>query len=127
MVNTFNISKSNIMIHHNLLHHTEVEPSIAVSANVLVMDGADESISDSCTIDVSPNTMTTSLTKIDSGDGTTWADLSTTGDTGDYSFTLEATSANDTGDTRSMTIRITDDAGEATQVDVTLTQLQDIE
>jgi len=122
MVNTLNISFT-YMIHHNLIHHTEVEPSIAVSANVLAMDGASGSTSDSCTIDVTPNTMTTSLAKVDSGDGTAWADLSTTGDTGDYSFTLEATSDNDTGDERSMIIRITDDASEATQVDVVLDQL----
>jgi hypothetical protein len=114
------------MIHHILVHNPDgdgVEDSIAVSTNDLVMDGGSGSTSNSCVIDVTPNTMTTSLAKVDSGDGTAWATLSTSGDTGDYSFTLEANSDNDTGDERYMTIRITDDAGNATQVDVEMAQL----
>jgi hypothetical protein len=113
------------MIHHILVHNPDgdgVEDTIATDTNTIVMDGDSGDYSGYCAIDVTPNTMTTSLAKVDSGDGTAWATLSTSGDTSDYSFRAQADSDNTTGSTRSMTIRITDDAGEATQVDITLTQ-----
>ena len=115
------------MIHHSLLHNTEVEPMIATSTNTLSMDGDTGDYSSYCSINVTPDDMETSIAKIDSGDGTAWATLSTSGDTGDYNFRAQAASDNDTGAPRSMTIRITDDASEATQVDITLTQMIQVE
>jgi hypothetical protein len=110
------------MIHHSLLHNTEVEPVISTDTNELLLGGDSGDYSDYCAIDVSPDDMDTSIAKVDTSDGTGWGILSTTGDTGDYSFRVEARENNTTGSLRSMTIRITDDAGEATQVDITLTQ-----
>jgi len=77
--------------------------------------------SDYCFINVYPVTMETTLTKTDTGDGTAWANLTVAGGTGSYSFRLRA--ASDNGATpRSMSIVISDDASEADDVTVTLTQ-----
>lgn len=78
--------------------------------------------SDYCIINVTPNTITTTITKVDTGDGTGWVgNPLPTGDTGDYNFRFRATSDNGAFP-RSFTARISDNAGVATSVDVTVTQ-----
>ena len=78
---------------------------------------------DYCAINVTPDSMGVTITKIDTGDGTAFFGnpLPATG-TGDFSFRFRATSDNTTGFARSLTARITDNAAVAATVDVTVTQ-----
>lgn len=111
------------MIHHVLLQGGEVEPTIDTDKNEIVGGGDRYDYTDYCAIDVTPDSMETSIALVDTGDGTSWCSApSPNSGTGDYSFRCRMLSDNDTGSPRSCTARITDDAGEATQVDVTVTQ-----
>jgi len=78
---------------------------------------------DTYAINVTPDSMGVTITKIDTGDGTAFFGnpLPATG-TGDFSFRFRATSDNTTGFARSLTARITDNAAVAATVDVTVTQ-----
>lgn len=77
--------------------------------------------SDYCTINTTPDSVTTTITPVDTGDGTLWAIITPNTGTGDYSFRARTTSEN-TGPTRHMIARITDNAGIAPSVDVTINQ-----
>lgn len=84
------------------------------------------SYSDYCAINVTPDTVSTTLTAIDTGQGTSWATISPTSGTGDYSFRARMLTKNAGSTDLSMKIRITDNAGLATPVDVTLIQFAEI-
>jgi len=75
-----------------------------------------------CAINVTPDTIATTITKIDTGDGVIFATVTPTSGTGDYSFRVRTASNNNTGSAKSMTLRITDNAGIALPVDITFIQ-----
>ena len=79
--------------------------------------------SDYCTITVSPSSMATTITKVDTGDGTSWATVSPSAGTGTYQFRARSAAVNDTGYPRSMNLVISDDAGISSSVTVVLTQM----
>ena len=95
---------------------------IAVDKTAISMTYMRYVYSDYAAINVTPDTIATSITKIDTGNGTTWATITPTSGTGDYSFRARAASNNNGTLTRSMTLRISDNAGIAASVDVTLIQ-----
>jgi|GEM_PF-4027556 len=95
---------------------------IETDTNSISMAYQDDSYSDYCAIDVTPDSMETTIAKINTGDGVTWATLLPAGGTGDYSFRMQATSENSNSWPRSMTARIEDVAGLADPVDITVTQ-----
>ena len=113
--------------HHGVLQ--QKQPIITGSTNLIETDKtyitADWirlAYSDYCAINVTPDTMSTTITKIDTGDGTSWATVSPSSGTGDYSFRARTSSANTGSTIRHMTLRISDNAGLAASVDVTLNQ-----
>ena len=78
-----------------------------------------------CAIDVTPNSMSTTITKIDTGDGILWVGnaIPAASGTGDYSFQFRATQDNPSSlMERSFIARISDSAGIADSVDVVVTQ-----
>ena len=74
------------------------------------------------TITTTPD-MTTTITKIDTGDGTSWANAYPNNGSGDYQFRARMMDENTTGSPRSMTLRIEDVTRLETDKDVILTQL----
>jgi hypothetical protein len=97
-------------------------PVIEVESAALFLAWEVLSYSDYDTIDATQGPRALTLTKISTGDGTTWASVSPgTGETA-FDFRCRAQSSNTSGYTRSMIIRISDDASLAEDVDVTLTQ-----
>lgn len=95
---------------------------IQVDTTVLAMTYMRYVYSNYCAINVTPDTIATTITKIDTGDGTAWATIVPTNGTGDYSFRARAMSNNNGTVVRTMTLRISDNAGIAASVDVTLYQ-----
>ena len=77
--------------------------------------------SDYCAITVTPGTMSTTITAVDTGDGI-FANIIPVAGTGGYSFRCRALSPDNGTSPRSMICRISDDAAEADDVDITLTQ-----
>lgn len=106
---------------HGILQQKQA--TISVDDTSLVMAYPRYSYSEYCAINVTPDTMSTTLTKVDTGDGTSWATVTPSSGTGDYSFRGRASSDNSGSVSRSMIIRITDNAGVAASVDVVLTQV----
>jgi hypothetical protein len=110
--------------YHGILQSTEetVGPLIETDKSGLDMSYETMSYTDYCAIDVTPNTMSTTITKVDTGDGTDWATINPTSGTGDYDFRAMSSSDNFSAFPRSMTARISDDAADASTVNVSITQ-----
>ena len=112
---------------HGILQQKQVAvATISVDDNSLVMAYPRYSYSEYCAINVTPDTMSTTLTKVDTGDGTSWATVTPSSGTGDYSFRARSSSVNSGTVSRSMIIRISDNAGIAASVDVSSTQVAQI-
>lgn len=110
----------NILIHGILSQGSAVIPLIETDKAGLSVEWQTGEYSDYCAITVTPSTMATTIAKV----GTiSWIGnpLPASG-TGNYSFRIRATQDNTTGSPRSGTLRITDDASQASSVDVIITQ-----
>jgi hypothetical protein len=109
---------------HGILQQKPVVASALIEVDVTYLFAAyiRYAYSEYCNINVTPNTIATTITRIDTGDGITWATISPISGTGDYAFRARTASNNSTAYDRIMTLRITDNAGIAPSVDVIFTQ-----
>ena len=95
-----------------------IDPS-STNINISYEIGADGSI----TVDVTPNSMNTTSTRNDTGDGLFCKITAGGTATGDFTLTVEALTANpSTTNTRSMTVTIADDSAQADDVIITIIQ-----
>jgi len=96
--------------------------NIEASKTALVLTGYAHS-SDIAAIDVTPNGMNTSSTPHDTGDGISWFSISQ-GSTasGDFSLEVAAAEDNDGSTVRSAEVIISDDAGNADDLVITVYQ-----
>lgn len=99
-----------------------VDALIETDVSSLTVPWETDDFSGYCAVDVRPDAMATTITKVDTGDGVNWANMVPSTGSGDFSFRAQALLDNSTGLERSMTMRISDDAAEAPSVDITVTQ-----
>ena len=90
-------------------------PSISASGSLHVDNIGNDS--DSCSIDVTPDTMDTTSTKVDTGDGTAWFKISL-GATATGDFTLEVTLLSYPSTDVSAIVRVTDNDDSSIFADV---------
>ena len=97
---------------------------ISTDVNAINMAYGSVEWSGYCAVNVTPNTMDTTITLIDTGDDTNWIAAGVDGatNTGDFSFRAQSTRANPGPGPRTCTARISDDDGDAISKDVTITQ-----
>ena len=96
---------------------TEKHTIVAADGTLQLNDvGAD---TDSTSVDVTPDTMSTTSVKVDTGDGTDWFKISS-GSTATGDFTLEVTLLSYPTVNKTAKVTISDDAGEAADEDVTV-------
>jgi len=99
-----------------------IAPKIVADPANLWLDWTALDYSDYTDVDVYPEDMATTITEIDTGDGTNWAEAFPDDGNGDFSFRARSLSENNTGSPRSMILRISDDGSEANDFDVMLHQ-----
>ena len=87
----------------------------------ITMDYQFKASSDYCAVNVTPDSMSVTLTRVDTGDGI-FANLSVSAATGDFSFRAVSSSENGTSP-RSMKCVISDNAGIASSKEVTINQM----
>lgn len=100
----------------------DTQHTISAATDPAVLGYADGSQTTSA-ITVSPASMATTLTKTDTGDGTSWLKMiGGSANVGNFTLTVEALGDNGTS-ARSMDITISDDSGAATDITVTINQI----
>jgi len=99
-----------------MLEDTGTGNSISSDIATFHIDDSGSNDSDTASIDVTPNTMATTITKVDTGDGTSWFSISPTSQTGD--FTLTVTLGTPPSSDSDAKVRISDNAGNASSLDL---------
>ncbi len=108
---------------HGILQQKQVAAAlIEISLTTLYLNFQSYNYTLYCSINVTPDTIVNTITKINTGQGTSWAYISPASATGDRTFRAMAYETNYNSYNRSMILRITDNAGVAPSVDITLTQ-----
>ena len=110
------------ILRYGIVSQTAVVPLIETDVASVIADWPSLAYTDYIAITVSLALMDTTITLVDTGDGTAFATINPENGTGSYSFRARSASANQTGVERSMIARISDDATEASSVDVTIYQ-----
>jgi len=106
----------------NAQNKVSSQPLIEVNYSEITMNYASGSYSVYCSVTVFPTSMQTTITLINTGDGTSFATVSPMSGTGSYSFRARSTYVNRSESSQSMIARITDNAGVAVHRDVVVRQ-----
>lgn len=106
----------------NAQNKVSSQPLIEISYSEITMTNTIGAYSEYCSVTVFPTSMQTTITLIDTGDGTSFATVSPMSGTGSYSFRARSTYMNKNEYSKSMIARITDNAGVAVHRDVVVRQ-----
>lgn len=117
-----------ITYHHGVLQQKQ-DSVHTMETDVSSLDGSHLGLryTGYCAITVTPESKSTTITKIDTGDGTSWANVYPSSGTGNYSFRARMMEDNPNPYERSMDLRISDDSHVLLPITISLKQLANIE
>lgn len=117
-----------ITYHHGVLQQKQGSVH-AMETNISSLVGSHFRLSytGSCAITVTPVSKSTTITKIDTGEGTSWANVNPSSGTGNYSFRARMMEDNPNPYERSMDLQISDDSHVLLPITISLRQLANIE